>query len=352
MEPDPRGRVALLGVWDARVAWAGDGAQSGPGWVAARTEQARGAVSGEIRVARGLRSMPVTEKAFLSGDLGSRRCGSSSTSPATSPTPTPTQRRSWWSRSRRCASTRSPSCWPAGALLSTATAKKHALRASTGTVPERLAAPAGRVAHRRQPHRRGRRDLPQRHRPPRRELYRAEKAEADANGEKVKSTAAQRRHDALLELLLQATAAGDTGNDVNVPAITAVIDVTKLPGAKPAEIVGETEAGTPVTAQTALRWCCDAGISRVLTGPDSTPIDLGHTARLPNRAQRRALAARDRGCTFPGCDRPPGWTSAHHITHWVHGGPTSLWNQTLLCSFHHHRVHEGGFGLNASPTAN
>ena len=38
------GRVALLGVWDARVAWAADGAQSGPGWVAARTEQARGAV--------------------------------------------------------------------------------------------------------------------------------------------------------------------------------------------------------------------------------------------------------------------------------------------------------------------
>ena len=45
------GRVALLGVWDARVAWAADGAQSGPGWVAARTEQARSAVAGEIRVA-------------------------------------------------------------------------------------------------------------------------------------------------------------------------------------------------------------------------------------------------------------------------------------------------------------
>ncbi len=175
--------------------------------------------------------------------------------------------------------------------------------------------------------------------------YRAEKAEADANGEKVTSTAAQRRHDALHELLLQATAAGDAGNGVNVPAITAVIDVTKLTDAKPAEIVGETEAGTPVTAATALRWCCDAGISRVLTDATSTPVDLGHTARLPNRAQRRALAARDRGCTFPGCDRPPGWTSAHHLIHWIHGGPTSLWNQTLLCSFHHHRVHEGGYGL-------
>ncbi len=133
-----------------------------------------------------------------------------------------------------------------------------------------------------------------------REIYRAEKAAADANGDKVKSTAAQRRHDALLELILQATAAGDTGNGLNVPAITAIIDITKLPDAKPAEIVGETEHGTPVTAATALRWCCDAGISRVLTGPDSTPLDLGHTARLPNRAQRRALAATRPRLHLPG----------------------------------------------------
>ena len=59
------GRVALLGVWDARVVWAADGAQSGAGWVAARTEQARSAAAGEIGVARGLRAMPLTEQAFL-----------------------------------------------------------------------------------------------------------------------------------------------------------------------------------------------------------------------------------------------------------------------------------------------
>ncbi|WP_242419678.1 HNH endonuclease signature motif containing protein, partial [Frankia sp. CpI1-P] len=33
---------------------------------------------------------------------------------------------------------------------------------------------------------------------------------------------------------------------------------------------------------------------------------------------RRALAARDRGCTFPGCDRPPSWCEAHHVIHWTH----------------------------------
>jgi hypothetical protein len=54
---------------------------------------------------------------------------------------------------------------------------------------------------------------------------------------------------------------------------------------------------------------------------------------------------RDRGCTFPGCDRPPGWTNAHHLVHWIRGGSTDLWNQAMLCVFHHHRVHEGGYGV-------
>jgi hypothetical protein len=340
------GRVALLGVWDARVAWAGDGAQSGAGWVAARTEQARGAVSSEIRVARGLRAMPVTEKAFLSGDLGFAKVRLLVDLAKDLPDAyaeheaflveqvqtvrvdqVPIVLARWRAffdtdgEEARAARQHDQRSWHVSPLLDGAWRGDANFTTEAGEVIRNAVDRRARA------------------------MYRAEKAEADANGTKVKSTAAQRRHDALLELLLQATAAGDTGNGINVPAITAVIDVTKLPDAKPAEIVGETEAGTPVTAQTALRWCCDAGISRVLTGPDSTPIDLGHTARLPNRAQRRALAARDRGCTFPGCDRPPGWTSAHHITHWIHGGPTSLWNQTLLCNFHHHRVHEGGFGL-------
>ena len=60
-------------------------------------------------------------------------------------------------------------------------------------------------------------------------------------------------------------------------------------------------------------------------------------------AQRAALALRDRGCTFPNCDRPAGWCDAHHIDHWIDGGPTDLDNLTLLCSRHHHLLHEGGW---------
>ncbi|HVG80530.1 MAG TPA: HNH endonuclease signature motif containing protein [Patescibacteria group bacterium] len=58
-------------------------------------------------------------------------------------------------------------------------------------------------------------------------------------------------------------------------------------------------------------------------------------------ALRRALAYRDHGCRFPGCDLPFG--QPHHIKHWAQGGPTTLWNLVLLCRRHHRSVHEEGF---------
>jgi hypothetical protein len=59
---------------------------------------------------------------------------------------------------------------------------------------------------------------------------------------------------------------------------------------------------------------------------------------------KRALWARDRGCSFPGCDRKH-YVDAHHLEHWADGGATSLENLTLLCSHHHRLLHEGGFAI-------
>jgi len=57
----------------------------------------------------------------------------------------------------------------------------------------------------------------------------------------------------------------------------------------------------------------------------------------------------DRGCLFPGCDRSPGWCDAHHVWHWVKGGPTGLWNLVLVCRRHHVLCHEGGWHLARGP---
>jgi hypothetical protein len=55
-------------------------------------------------------------------------------------------------------------------------------------------------------------------------------------------------------------------------------------------------------------------------------------------AQRAALAVRDGGGVFPGCERPLAWCEAHHLRHWLQGGPTDLANLALLCLAHHRAV--------------
>ena len=79
------------------------------------------------------------------------------------------------------------------------------------------------------------------------------------------------------------------------------------PGAR----AGTVEHAGPVASSTVQRIACDASIMRVLMGPESAVADVGRARRLPSGATRRALRARDRGCVWPGCDRPTSWTAAH-----------------------------------------
>ena len=86
-----------------------------------------------------------------------------------------------------------------------------------------------------------------------------------------------------------------------------------------------------------------------LGGAPAQPLEVGRASRVVTAAQRTALAIRDGGCVFPGCDRPLAWCEAHHLRHWLHGGPTDLENLALLCRTHHRTVHEGGWRLARDP---
>ena len=83
----------------------------------------------------------------------------------------------------------------------------------------------------------------------------------------------------------------------------------------------------------------------VLGGAPTQPLEVGRASRVVQAAQRTALAVRDGGCVFPGCARPLAWCEAHHLRHWLHGGPTDLANLALVCRAHHRAVHEGGWRL-------
>jgi hypothetical protein len=105
-------------------------------------------------------------------------------------------------------------------------------------------------------------------------------------------------------------------------------------------LAGTLEDGTRVPAETLRRVACDCGL--VAVHHDGQALDIGRRARSIPPAIRRALMLRDRGCAFPGCTHTR-FLHAHHVEHWLHGGATSLDNLVMLCTFHHHLVHEGGW---------
>lgn len=115
-------------------------------------------------------------------------------------------------------------------------------------------------------------------------------------------------------------------------------------------VTGHTPAGHGITAETCRRLCCDAGLVPMLEDAHGQTIDVGRRTRSIPPAIRRALAARDGGCRFPGCTATR-YLDGHHIEHWIDGGETSLRNTILLCTYHHHQVHEFGFTVEKTDDA-
>ncbi len=173
----------------------------------------------------------------------------------------------------------------------------------------------------------------------------------------------QRRADALMAVVGRGGAAASGTPGPTKAALFLTIDWDALLARHGAgAVVGSVEDGTILPATTMARLACDAwlipatvradgtttpgaaGYSRD-PGPPHAPgepgsvLDVGDAARLFTLPQKRALILRDRHCTFPGCTTPATWCDAHHLRHWLDGGPTDLVNATLLCGRHHTLVH-------------
>ena len=95
----------------------------------------------------------------------------------------------------------------------------------------------------------------------------------------------------------------------------------------------------PVSPQSLRMLCCDASVVPIVLNGAGQPLDVGRATRTIPDGLRRAVAARDRGCAHPGCDRPPAWCEVHHLTAWEHGGDTTLANLAMLCRVHHRQIH-------------
>jgi hypothetical protein len=148
---------------------------------------------------------------------------------------------------------------------------------------------------------------------------------------------AHRLGEAFADVVSLASRSGDLPSEAGErPHISVTIDVEVLRrGVGHAVLDGDRY----LSAAQARRIACDAKVIPVVMGADSEILDLGRTKRTVSVAQRKALHARDRGCCFPGCSRPPKWCDAHHLKFWADGGTTDLDNLILLCRGHHTLVH-------------
>jgi hypothetical protein len=104
----------------------------------------------------------------------------------------------------------------------------------------------------------------------------------------------------------------------------------------------------PVPVSTVDQLICQGDIITTLMH-EGRILQHGKTKRLFTAAQNRAMAARDGGCVWPGCNRPPSWCESHHTVEWRHRGYLPGRTDTdlgaLVCPFHHRHLHNSRWQL-------
>ena len=122
------------------------------------------------------------------------------------------------------------------------------------------------------------------------------------------------------------------------PRLTLTMDLEEL---RSLSGLATTETGEHLSASAVRRLCCEAEVIPAVLAGGSQVLDVGRQLRLASAAIWKALVIRDRHCRYPHCTRPPLMCHAHHLTHWIDGGKTSLDNLLLLCGHHHRLIHSG-----------
>ena len=156
-------------------------------------------------------------------------------------------------------------------------------------------------------------------------------------------TPGQRMADALQALLTR-----QPGSKKGRPPVTKLLMIADYDVIRGELKNSHLPDGTPIPAGRLRQLACDAEVLPAIFRGPSQPLDLGRGRRRASIAQRNALLARDGKCV--GCGASASWCQAHHIKHWMDGGPTNLTNLTLLCSRCHHKVHDDEWKVVKSPT--
>ncbi len=352
-----------VGVFDANTVWAGDGAKSAPAWMQPRTELSPACTRAIVRTAREVRSCPGVEAAWATGQIGTAKVTALLRARDVHPAMFAEMEAALVDEVAPMTVAKAESHLARWAAIAEATRNAEDAEAA-GDDPDDPVEDdpmAKNSLHLSQTL--GGRWLGDSSYDPvsGAEIHDAITAEIDARFHAGVyraddgMTAAQRRAECEHDLILRGANPTQTRHGEVRPSVSVDIDAKTLAGIP---ITDEADAatrrcqlanGTPIARSTAERLLCTCRLTAIATRlrADGTIEVTGVTDLLRDATakQRKALKRRDGGCVFPGCHAPYDWCQAHHL--WQHeaDGPTLLDNLVLLCSHHHHLIHEGGWHL-------
>ncbi|GAB3130264.1 hypothetical protein GCM10027056_33580 [Glaciibacter psychrotolerans] len=157
-------------------------------------------------------------------------------------------------------------------------------------------------------------------------------------------TAGEKRADILRGMFTQLAQADNTPSIGGAPPTVVVhVNVNDIESGRGVGWIDGVDA--PISLRTVDQMMCAGGTQTVLFGPNGEVLTLTDPQRLFNRAQRRAILARDGGCGVPGCDAPAQWLEFHHVIPWSKGGTTEVDNGVALCWRHHHTIETSGWEI-------
>jgi len=323
-------------TFDASGAWQPDGARTAAAWLATKCRLPMTTAQRRVRLGRTLRHLPLTEKAWLAGDMGEAQVGVLARA--------------------RTEGTAEALAGDEELLVGEATRLRYACFARVVAYWGLRADPDGAESSA-EAQRRGRR-LHLSHsfegmwfldgvldsvkgaivanelKRIETELFNADWAEAKARvGDNVglgdlARTPAQRRADALAEMAKRSASAAP-GARRPEPLFSVLVGYEAFAG-----MICELADGTVVTPGSLVPWLDQAWVERVVFDGPSRVIDVGVTRRLFGGATRRAVELRDRECFHEYCDVPAADCDIDHVQPWAAGGPTTQANGRLACGFH------------------
>jgi hypothetical protein len=83
---------------------------------------------------------------------------------------------------------------------------------------------------------------------------------------------------------------------------------------------------------------CTAQLLRLVLDEDGAIRSYQMLPATVTDALFQAITARDQGCRWPGCHKKPIHCDVHHLHHQENGGVNSPCNCCLFCKYHHHRA--------------